>query len=73
MHQCVHCGKVYDELDVFPVKAKDYDGVRYYCLDCVDTGINWCKKCGEPFEVEKETDEFCPDCLGKRLPVAVNN
>lgn len=71
MHQCVRCGKVYDELDVFPVKAKDYEGVRYYCLDCVDTGINWCKKCGEPFEVEKETDEFCPDCLGKKLPVAV--
>lgn len=66
--QCARCGKAYDELDVFPVKAKDYDGIRYYCLDCVDTGINWCKKCGEPFEVEKETDDFCPDCLGKQRP-----
>ena len=72
--QCARCGHVYQDIDVFPVKAKDFDGIRYYCLDCVDTGINWCKKCGEPFEVEKETDEFCPDCLGKQRPkVMINN
>lgn len=64
--QCVKCHKIYDDNDVFPVKAKDYEGTKYYCLDCVGTGINWCKKCGEPFEVENETDEICPDCAGKK-------
>ena len=64
--QCYKCNKIYDEDDVFPVKGKTYDGeVKYYCLDCVGTGINWCKKCGEPFEVDNEDDELCPDCAGK--------
>lgn len=69
--QCVKCHKIYDDDDVFPVKAKDHDGTYYYCLDCVGTGINWCKKCGEPFEVENETDELCPDCAGKKRPKTV--
>lgn len=73
MHQCSRCGHVVNEADVFPVKAKNYDGIKYYCLDCVDTGINWCKKCGEAFEVEKETDEFCPDCLGIKRPQTTIN
>ena len=67
--QCVKCHRIYDDNDVFPVKAKDYEGVRYYCLDCVGTGITWCKRCGEPFEVENETDEICPDCAGKKRTI----
>ena len=65
MCQCSKCGNLYESTDVFPVKAKDYNGVRNYCLDCVDVGVNWCKKCGEAFEVEDEMDELCPDCAGK--------
>lgn len=67
--QCVKCHKIYEEDDVFPVKAKDYEGIKYYCLDCVGTGVNWCKKCGEAFEVENETDELCPDCAGIKRSV----
>ena len=70
--QCVKCHKIYDDSDVFPVKAKDRKGVHYYCVDCVGTGINWCKKCGEPFEVEHETDEICFDCAEKEKSVIIN-
>lgn len=66
--QCVKCKKIYGEDDVFPVKAKDYIGMRYYCIDCVGTDINWCKKCGQPFEAEHETDDYCPECSGKTRP-----
>ena len=68
MRQCFHCHKLLPLDDVFPVKAKDFDGEHYYCLDCVTLGINWCEKCGEPFEVENEADNLCPDCAGKQRP-----
>ena len=65
MHQCCKCHKIFPADDVFPVKTKNGAGTVYYCLDCVSLGINWCKDCGEAFEAEKETDDFCPDCALK--------
>lgn len=69
--QCVKCKKIYDETDVFPVIAKDYDGVRYYCIDCVSTGVGWCEHCGEPFELSSDTDTICPECAGRMRPITV--
>lgn len=69
--QCCKCQRFLSIEDVFPVKAKDIDGIKYYCLDCVDTNINWCKKCGEPFETDDESADFCPDCAGIERPPAV--
>ena len=67
--QCINCRKIYSEDDVFPVKSRKYkDAQNYYCINCVTTGINWCSKCGEPFEVDTPNDELCPDCAGKQLP-----
>ena len=63
--QCVKCKKVYDESDVFPVKSRNGNGTRYYCLDCVSTGVNWCAECGEPFETENDNENICPDCLNR--------
>lgn len=63
--QCVKCNKLYEEDDVFPVKAKNHEKTHYYCLDCVGTGINWCKNCGEPFEIENELSDLCQDCINK--------
>lgn len=65
--QCCKCHKFFNEDDVFPVKSKKYEGeVKFYCLDCVSTDINWCKNCGEPFEIENDNEELCPDCSGKK-------
>lgn len=66
--QCVNCHKIYSEDDVFPVKSRKYkDSKNFYCLDCVGFGVNWCKKCGEPFEVDTPNDTLCPDCANKKL------
>lgn len=68
-HQCAHCMKVFSEDDVFAVKSKKYkDVLNYYCIDCVADRVNWCSKCGEPFEMETPNDMLCPDCAGKNLP-----
>ena len=67
--QCVNCHRLLPEDDIFPVKSRNWKGERhYYCLDCVGLGINWCEKCGEPFEVTAALDTLCPDCAGKDLP-----
>lgn len=63
--KCCKCNKIYDEDDVFPVKGKD-NKLKYYCIDCVSDGVNWCKKCGEPFEITNEDDELCGDCKGEK-------
>jgi len=62
-YQCSKCHKVYGEDDIFPVKARKTGKTKYYCLNCVSAGINWCKRCGEAFETESDTDDFCPDCI----------
>lgn len=68
--QCINCRKVFSEDDVLPVKSRQYkDGKNYYCINCISYGVNWCNKCGEPFEVDSPNDELCPDCAGKKLPM----
>lgn len=69
--QCVKCHKICSEDDVFLVKSNKTEASHYYCLDCIDTNINWCKKCGEPFEMDTENDELCPDCAGKQRQKSV--
>ena len=64
--ECAKCHRLYSKDDIFSVKDRKNVGTKYYCLDCASAGVNWCKKCGEAFEVDKETDELCPDCSGKR-------
>ena len=64
--QCCKCNKIYSEDDVFPVKSRTFSGeTKYYCIDCVDTDIAWCRECGEAFEMDTDEDELCPDCAGK--------
>ena len=61
--QCCKCHQLYAEDDVFPVKSKTFPTeTKYYCLDCVDTDISWCAKCGEPFEMTSPDDKICRDC-----------
>lgn len=70
--QCINCQRIFSDDDVFAVKSRKWKGARnYYCLDCIGVGINWCEKCGEPFEVDTSSDNLCHDCAGKELPMAV--
>ena len=63
--QCCKCHKVFSADDVFPVKAKNFTGVKYYCPDCVGEDVDWCEICGQPFEVDSYNDLICPDCAKK--------
>ena len=69
--KCHKCGKLYDEVDVLPAIAKDGSGIHYYCIDCVDEHLNWCKVCGTPFEAEHENDEICQECKNEGVEVVV--
>lgn len=71
---CHNCHKVFSEDDVFPVQAKNFNGINFYCIDCVVDGVEWCQKCGQPFETDNENDILCPDCAGKeRFTHSINN
>ena len=62
---CCKCGFEREEVDTFPTKALD-GSTKYYCLDCVDTGIEWCLNCQEPFEVDINSPSYyCKDCEAK--------
>lgn len=64
-YKCVKCGRSFTEDDVFPVKSKDDGSIKYYCIDCVSSNVNWCDKCGEPFETTRHNASICPDCANK--------
>ena len=67
--QCEQCKKYYPEDDVFLVKSKKYKNLsKYYCIDCVAKGVNWCKQCGQAFETDDDKEDFCPTCRNADLP-----
>ena len=61
--QCSKCHKDFLEDDLFIVQTEN-NGRKYVCLDCIGSNIDWCKKCGEPFE-KKDNQEICYSCLRK--------
>lgn len=65
-YKCVKCGRSFSEDDVFLVKTNDGKEKNYYCVDCVSSNINWCEKCGEPFEVKQNNEIYCCDCKNKK-------
>lgn len=68
MHQCSGCYKIFSTDDVFLVKTKDKKK-KYYCIDCVSDNVNWCEKCGEPFEITSPGEVVCPDCANNILDI----
>ena len=65
-HICHNCKQVFLEDDVFPVKT-EYGSTVYYCVNCVGSKVNWCRKCGEPYEINEENknEELCYNCRNK--------
>ena len=67
-YTCVKCKDKFPDTDIFVVKSKDFANTKnYYCIDCINLGVNWCEKCGMPFEADKPNSRLCPDCAGKTL------
>ena len=62
--KCKSCGKYFSDFDVFPVKGLN-DSIVYYCPDCMDDNkVHWCKRCQEPYEINKLANDngYCEDC-----------
>jgi hypothetical protein len=62
--KCSKCNRNFTEDDVFSVKTRD-GGRKNYCIDCMSANINWCDKCGEPFETKNVNEIYCLDCCPK--------
>lgn len=60
---CAHCGQLFSEYELMPVKALD-GKIKFYCGDCSVENVDWCNFCGEPFEIVKgqQQTHVCPDC-----------
>ena len=60
--KCGKCGTSnYTEYEMIPVVCKDGQ-TRFYCPDCIVEHVNWCIKCGQPFELKSANQVFCPNC-----------
>lgn len=63
---CIKCNKTFNISDVFEVEGKENkNSIHYYCIDCIatDADIQWCAKCGRPFEPRNNgNNQFCYEC-----------
>lgn len=60
---CARCKNTFTEYELFPVKGQD-GKTKFYCPDCIVTGISWCSYCAEGFETDPNDPDsnMCPDC-----------
>lgn len=68
-YTCCKCGKTYPQENVLPIKLIK-GGIGFYCEDCLyenSYNIEWCRKCGEPFELADRSAHsmLCPECEGE--------
>ena len=70
---CWDCRKPFETGDVFEVQSRAIKGTHFYCIDCVSKESNfieWCSKCGRPFEQANNDEEtLCYECrdVDKRM------
>ena len=70
MYKCQKCGKAFPEDRVLPIKLIK-GGIGFYCEDCLyehSHNIEWCRNCGEPFELNDRASSslLCPECEKKK-------
>ena len=63
--KCACCGRNYLDEDVYPVMRANSAKKEMFCVDCISEKVEWCKKCGEPFEIPNDqlTHILCPKCI----------
>lgn len=66
-YKCHSCGRSYSEDSVLPVKLI-YGGRGFMCENCLMSKAEWCRECGEAFEIDPKHPGYvlCPDCSGGR-------
>ena len=62
-YRCHRCGKTYGHDDVLPVKLIK-GGTAFFCENCLVNHVDWCRECGEAFEVDPKNpnEELCSSC-----------
>lgn len=61
IYQCQECKLHFFKEEIFPTISRAGTIVAY-CPDCMVSKINWCKKCGRPFEPVAASDAHCVLC-----------
>lgn len=69
-YRCTKCGKLFPEDNVLPIKLIK-GGTGFYCEECLykhSYNLEWCRNCGEPFELEDRSNcsLLCPECENKK-------
>lgn len=65
-YNCHKCKNSFAEYELIPVKTKTGSTV-FYCPDCVVANVDWCKRCGEPFESEPNNGMLCVNCRSENV------
>lgn len=60
-YSCKCCQKDFPELSIYMAKGEN-NSISYYCTDCAQDHISWCRLCNEPFETTDATKTICSDC-----------
>ena len=65
---CKGCGGTFPEDEVLPVKLIRKGKIGYFCSDCMVNNVDWCFKCGEPFQIDPKdiNSGYCVDCKKKK-------
>ena len=60
---CKICGKEFTTEELIPVNCLD-GTLQYYCIDCISGKVDWCKCCGEAYEISQSgiKNNMCEEC-----------
>ena len=59
--ECHRCHKDFSDYEMFYVQELSGE-YNFWCPNCISNNINWCSRCGEPFESYNEEIKMCIDC-----------
>lgn len=59
---CCKCKKEFRTDELIPVKTLA-GTTEYFCIECINGKVDWCKVCGEAYETSKDNETgLCEDC-----------
>lgn len=59
--KCHKCDKQFSDYEMFYVQ--ELSGNYYFwCPDCISNNVEWCDRCGEPYEIYDKCTNWCQDC-----------
>jgi hypothetical protein len=60
--RCDKCHHTFSEYELIPAKGAN-GKTKHFCTDCIVGNVDWCDRCGEPYEVTAKSQRaLCEDC-----------